>query len=144
MNVNVTREVVMDLLPLYRSGEASPATRAVVESFLEQDQELAQRIRGPWLENLRRAVPSGLPPELELKAFRRTRRLLVWQRWLIGFGMFFTALALSVQFTFSNGRVEDLHFLARDHPAAFAVCAALGISCWIGHFALRRTLRSTS
>jgi anti-sigma factor RsiW len=144
MNVNVTREFVMDLLPLYLSGEASPATRAVVESFLEQDPEFAQRIRGQWFENLTRAVPSGLPPEVELKAFRRTRRMLGWQRWLIGFGMFFTALALSIQFTFSKGRVENFHFLARDHPGAFAVCAAIGLSCWIGHFALRRTLRSMS
>ncbi len=144
MNVNVTREVVMDLLPVYLAGEASPATRGIVESFLQQDPELAQRIRGQWFENMARAVPALLPPELELKAFRRTRRLLSWQRWLIGFGMFFTALTLSIQFTFSNGRVEDFHFLARDHPLAFVVCAAIGISCWIGHFALRRALRSAS
>lgn len=144
MKVDVTREVVMDLLPVYLSGEASPPTRAVVESFLQQDPELARRIRGQWFESMSRAVPAVLPPELELQAFRRTRRLLSWQRWLIGFGMFFTALSLSIQFTFSNGRLEDVHFLARDHPVAFAVCAAVGLICWAGHFALRRTLRSAS
>jgi anti-sigma factor RsiW len=144
MNVDVTREVVMDLLPVYLSGEASPPTRAVVESFLQHDPELAQRIRGQWFENMTRAVPAVLPPELELAAFRRTRRLLSWQRWLIGFGMFFTAFALSIQVTFSDGRLQDFHFLARDHPVAFAVCAAIAVSCWAGHFALRRALRSVS
>jgi anti-sigma factor RsiW len=144
MNVDVTREVVMDLLPVYLSGEASPPTRAVVESFLQQDPELAQRIRGQWFENMTRAVPAVLPPELELAAFRRTRRLLSWQRWLIGFGMFFTAFGLSIQVTFSDGRLQDFHFLARDHPVAFAVCAAIAVSCWAGHFALRRALRSVS
>ncbi|HEU5251246.1 MAG TPA: hypothetical protein VFW15_14760 [Thermoanaerobaculia bacterium] len=144
MNVNVTREVILDLLPVYLSGEASPPTRAVVESFLEQDPDFARRIREQSLENMTRSAPATPPPELELKAFRRTRRMLVWQRWLIGFGMFFTALALSIQFRFSNGRVEDLHFLAQDHPVAFGVCALLAVSCWIANFALRHALRSTA
>ncbi len=43
--MNVTREVILDLLPVYLSGEASPATRALVEEFLQQDAQLAQRIR---------------------------------------------------------------------------------------------------
>ena len=40
--MNVTREVVVDLLPLYVSGEASPATRALVEAWLRDDPELAR------------------------------------------------------------------------------------------------------
>ena len=43
--MNVTREVILDLLPLYLAGEASPATRALVEEYLKQDSELAQRVR---------------------------------------------------------------------------------------------------
>jgi hypothetical protein len=144
MKVNVTRELVMDLLPAYLSGEASPDTRTVVDSFLEQDPQLAERVRIERLDGAKRAMTPTVPPELELKAFRRTRRLLVWQKWSMGFAMFFTALTLSIQFTFSKGRIEDFHFLARDHPVAFAVCAGLGVLCWFGHLALRQTLRSSS
>lgn len=142
--MNVTREVIMDLLPVYLSGEASPDTRALVESFLKQDQELAQRIRGEWLENMAKAVPSSLPPGLELKAFRRTRGRLAWQRWLMGFGMFFTALLPSSQFKFENGRITDFHFLLGDYPAVFAVCAGLGAACWIAYFTIRRRLRTAA
>jgi hypothetical protein len=58
-----TREVILDLLPVYLSGEASPATRALDEEFMKQDAELAQRIRLQWAENFAKIVPSALPPE---------------------------------------------------------------------------------
>ncbi len=141
--MNVTREVVMDLLPVYLSGDASADTRDLVETFLKQDQELAQSIRGRWVENMAKAVPSSLPPELELRAFRRTRGLLNLQRWLMGFGMFFTALLPSSQFTISNGQIADFHFLLHDYPAAFAVSGLLGLTCWIAYFAIRRSLRTS-
>ena len=141
--MNVTREVVMDLLPVYLSGDASADTRDLVETFLKQDQELAQSIRGRWVENMAKAVPSSLPPELELRAFRRTRGLLALQRWLMGFGMFLTALPFSSQFTMSNGQITDSHFLLHDYPAAFVVCGLLGLGCWIAYFAIRRSLRTS-
>jgi anti-sigma factor RsiW len=140
--MNVTREVVLDLLPVYLSGDASPATRSLVEEFLKGDEELAARIRGRWLENLTRAVPSTLPPELELKSFRRARKLLALQRWLMGFAMFFTAFLPSAQFTFSQGRLTDFHFLVRDYPAAFIACAGIAAAFWAGYFAVRRGLRT--
>ena len=37
--MNVTRQVVADLLPIYISGEASGDTRALVEDFFRQDPE---------------------------------------------------------------------------------------------------------
>lgn len=142
--MSVTREVIMDLLPIYLAGEASPDTRALVESFLKEDSELAQGIRGRWVENMVRAVPSSLPPELELKAFRRTRSQLVWQRWLMGFGMFFTAILASSQFTISRGNVTDFHFLVRDYPTLFAVSAILGAACWAAYFVVRRGVRANA
>lgn len=140
--MNVTREVIADLLPIYLAGEASPDTRALVETFLKEDPELAQTIRGRWIENMARAVPSSLPPELELQAFRRTRSVLVRQRWLMGLGMFFTAMLASSQFTVSRGNITDFHFLARDYPTLFAVSAILAAVCWTAYFVLRRGLRA--
>src|SRR5207244_1916981 len=74
--MNVTREVILDLLPVYLAGEASPATPPLVEEFLRQDEELARRIRQQWVESLAAAAPSALPPDLELRSLKRTRRLL--------------------------------------------------------------------
>ena len=78
--MNVTREIILDLLPLYLSGEASPATRSLVEEYMKQDPELAQRIRLQWTENIAKVAPSALPPDLELRSLSRTRRLLGLQR----------------------------------------------------------------
>ena len=140
--MSVTREVILDLIPIYLAGEASPDTRALVESFLKEDQELAKNIRGRWVENMALAVPTSLPPDLELRAFRRARSLLVWQRWLMGFGMFFTAMLASSQLTITRGNITDFHFLARDYPALFGISAILGAASWTAYFVVRRGFRA--
>jgi len=62
--MNVTREVILDLLPVYLAGEASPATRALIEEYMEQDPELAQRIRLQWADNLGKIAPPRFHPIL--------------------------------------------------------------------------------
>ncbi|MGD0214718.1 MAG: hypothetical protein ABSB87_15940 [Terriglobales bacterium] len=141
--MNVTREVILDLLPVYLAGEASPATRALVEEYLKQDTELAERIRVQWRDNLATALPSALPPDLELRSLRRTRSLLGWQKWLFGFAIFFTAMSLSSQFTFEGSHLKDFHFLLRDYPIEFGICIVLGLACWAGYYTIRRRLRTT-
>jgi len=142
--MNVTREVILDLLPVYLSGEASPATRALVEEYMKQDPDLAQRIRVQWADNFAKAVPSALPPDLELRSLRRTRSLLSWQRWLFGLGIAFSALSLSNEFSFEGGHLKEFHFLLRDYPAEFGICVALGLACWIAYFSIRHRLRSST
>jgi predicted anti-sigma-YlaC factor YlaD len=140
--MNVTREVILDLLPVYLSGEASSATRTLVEEYIKQDAELAQQIRLQWADSFAKAVPSALPPDLELRALRRTRSLLIWQRWLFGLGIFFSATSLSNQFSFEGGHLKDFHFLVRDYPAEFGICLLLGLACWIAYFSIRHRLRT--
>ena len=142
--MNVTREVILDLLPVYLSGEASPDTRTLVEEYIRQDAELADRIRILWADNLAKAVPPALPPDLELRSLRRTRSLLGWQRWLFGLGISFSAVSLSNEFSFEDGHLKEFHFLLREYPVEFAICAALGIACWIAYFLIRRRLRPTA
>jgi hypothetical protein len=139
--MNVSREVILDLLPLYLAGEASPATRALIEEYLTQDPELARQIRLQGTGTLGQIAPSALPPDLELRSLRRTRALLGWQKWLFGFGIAFTAIALTSQITFEGFRVKEYHFLVRDFPVPFGTCAVLAIACWTGYYFLRRRLR---
>jgi hypothetical protein len=141
--MNVTREVILDLLPVYLSGEASPATRALVEQYMKQDPELAQRIRLQWAENFAKVAPSALPPDLELRSLSRARRLIGLQRWLFGFGIFFTATLLSNEFSFEDGHLKEFHFLLRDYPVEFGVCLTLGLACWAVYFSIRRRLRTS-
>jgi len=140
--MNVTQEVILDLLPLYLAGEASPATRALVEEYMKQDPELAQRIRRQWAESFEKVVPPALPPDLELRSLRRTRKLLGWQRWLLGFAIGFSSLALSFQISFDDGHFREFHFLLRDFPAELGTLVALGLACWIPYLLIRRRLRT--
>ena len=142
--MNVTREVIIDLLPLYLAGEASPDTRALVEEYLEQDPELATRVRERRADGFAGATLTELPPELELKSLRRTRRLLGWQRWLFGFAIGFTAVSLTSRLSIEGGRLKGFHFLIRDFPLQFGICAALAAACWIAYFITRRRLRTSA
>jgi len=142
--MEVTRDVILDLLPVYLMGEASPATRALVEDYLARDPELAARVRANDLGALE-VAGAGLPaplPELELRAFERTRRVIFWMRWLCALACVFTAASLSCHFSFdSRGRLTDAGFLLGNYPLALALCMAAAAGCWIAYFALRRTVR---
>jgi len=140
--MNVTREVILDLLPVYLSGEASPATRTLVEEHIKQDAELAQRIRLLLADDLSKSLPPALPPEVELRSLRRTRRLLSWQRWVFGLGITFSALSLSNQSSFEGGHLKEFHFLLHSYPIVFGLCIVLGLACWIAYFSIRRHLRT--
>jgi hypothetical protein len=138
--MNVTREVIIDLLPLYLAGEASPDTHALVEEYLAQDSELAARVRERRADGFDETARADIPPELELKSLRRTRRLLGWQRWLFGFAIGFSAVSLTSQLSLEDGRVKNFHLLIRDYPLPFGVCAALAVLCWVAYFLTRRRL----
>jgi predicted anti-sigma-YlaC factor YlaD len=135
--MNIPKEVIQDLLPVYLAGEASPATRAWIEQQLVQDLELAGQLRQQMAENIVSAPPPLPPPELELIALRRTRRMMTLLRWLFGLGMAFTAIALALEITF---RPFTLRLLLLDNPAQLGPCLAVGVACWVAYFLLRSRL----
>lgn len=140
--MEVTRDVILDLLPVYLMGEASPATRALVEQYLATDPELAARVRADATAVLQRVattVPS-LAPDLELRSVARTRRVFVWMRWLFALGSLFTAVGLSVRFSIERGNVTDVGLALAGQPLLLALCLSAGAGCWFAYFALRRTL----
>ena len=136
--VDVPREVLLDLLPVYASGEASAATRALMEAHLAKDADLARRLHEA------RALPrlaAVLPPELELRALRRTRGALALQRWLFGFAIMFTALTLTTEIGFHDHRITKFRLLIFDYPRELGACLALGLAFWIAYHALRGRMR---
>ena len=139
--MKITREVIVDLLPVYVSGEASPATRTLVEEYLSQDPELMEQVLRLKSEDPLNFPEVTVPPELAMRSLRRTKTLLAWQRWLFGPGLFFTLFSLSFETNVSGGRIREFHFLLRDSPL-FASFLAIGICCWIAYFVVRRRLSS--
>lgn len=138
--MSIPKEVILDLLPVYLAGEASPATRAWLEQYLADDPELADRVRRQFTGGIEQGSAPALPPELELRALGRTRRMMALLRWLFGIGMGFSAVALSFQFSSSPFRFR---LLLLDYPGQLGACLAAGGVCWTAYFLLRRRLRTT-
>jgi hypothetical protein len=137
--MNVTRDVISDLWPVYEAGEASADTRALVDAFLRQDPEFAPLLHGRGEEVLlSRGVPK-LPPDREAKALRRTKRLLHGWDWLL-----FVAILFSC---FAFGRiVADTSWDVS--PVNFIVVASMAGAFWIAFFTrliwVRKTVYRTS
>ena len=74
--MEVTRNVVLDLLPLYLADEASADSRLLVESFLDADPELAEMAKRSEITELPDDIPISLTKEDKLEAFREAKRLM--------------------------------------------------------------------
>ena len=142
--MNITRDVVADLLPAYLAGEASADTRALVEEFARQDAEFARLLAAQRAElalgaQALRAPAAGLPPDHELRTLERTRRMAARLRWLMALALAFTAFPLS--FVFQGGRLTFL--LVRDVPVLALACWVSAATFWLLFLSTRRRLRGS-
>lgn len=134
--MNVTREIVKDLLPLYVSGEASPDSSRLVATYLRDDKELAalaEALKAGTAATLTRAPAA----DAELRALDRTKALLSRRTWLLAFALFFTGLPFS--FVADSSGLKFL--LLRDAPAAGSASLAVAVALWIVYAVTVRRLR---
>jgi anti-sigma factor RsiW len=141
--MKVTQDVIMDLLPVYLSGEASPDTQDLMEEFLRQNPELSSLVEAQKREYGRQhellgpvAAPSA---DHELQTLARTRLLMQRQKWSLALALTLTAFPFS--FVFSGSHVTFM--IVRDQPllAAASWCGAAIL--WIQYLITRRRLRVT-
>ena len=125
--MNITRNVVKDLVTVYLAGEASADTRALVEDWLRSDPDLAAQVdRARGLELPVVALPA---PTVEKRAFDRTRRRLRGRAIVLGAAIYFSTLPLSVTFGSDGFRgllLQD--WLSR--TLALAIASALWVVYW--------------
>jgi hypothetical protein len=102
--MNVTRQVVTDLLPVYLSGEASADTRVLVEDYFRQDPEFERIARSAAtpLETLRAAAPIAGSPERKKRDLESVFLGLRRRKWLFGVALFLTLSPLSFEFNSGN------------------------------------------
>jgi len=132
--MNISREVVKDLIVVYLSGEASPDTRALVESYLKTDPELARDVeaaRGGPLE-----LPAIPAPTAEKLALDATRQQIKNRTATLAVATLFTVLPLT--FAFSGNTVT--FFLIRDAPVIGVAWWATAAVMWFWHLKIRRRL----
>jgi hypothetical protein len=68
-----TRNVILDLLPLYLANEASEDTQTLVKEHLDQDPDLAQLAR-QWNDNLPEPPPAPVNPDAQAVAYTEAKR----------------------------------------------------------------------
>jgi hypothetical protein len=76
--MDITRNVILDLLPLYLADEVSEDTRALIEKYIETDPELAEITQKKAALSLKEGIPVPLTKEDKMKAYERAR----WMKFL--------------------------------------------------------------
>ena len=74
--MEITKNVILDLLPLYLADEVSEDTRTLVENYLDTDKELADLAKQSAAVELPGDVPVSLTEEDKMKTYKKTRWLL--------------------------------------------------------------------
>ena len=117
--MTISRDVLLDLLPLYLAGEAREGTRALVERHLKTDTELG-RIAERMKANPPIDVPCVEVPDSEMKAFARMKHLM-FQR-----NVFLMLAVVSTAFF-----AVAMGFLLDSHPTAGPISFLLTVIFWI-------------
>jgi anti-sigma factor RsiW len=120
--MNISPDVIIDLWPLYVAGEASAATRALVDEFLAQNPEFASRLRDDDASKLLTPAPLSLEPDHELKTFVQTRQALYKRQWPLFFAILFSCSAFGRIISDTSWDVS---------PRNFAITAAIAVGFWI-------------
>ena len=83
MNADITRDVVSDLWPLVRSGDASGDSRSLVDEFLAGDAEFARQLREA--DTAAHAMPAfRLSPDAERRLLDDARQRARTKLFMLG------------------------------------------------------------
>ncbi len=128
--MNVTRDVILDVWPLYEANEVSADTRALVDGFLAKDAEfsrLLQRADAATRRTLGAGAPDGRPADPAKTMIAGVRGRLARQRWLTGAAVFASLVPLSV-----GNLGGGPQMVIRDFPALWlAIPVAVGLWIWL-------------
>lgn len=120
MQVNITREVILDLVPVYLAGDASSDTKKIVEEFAATDTQVASILSVGELEL---QSQTHQLPDLEMETLKHTRRRVSRQAWnkalaivstilIASLGWFATFLAIIfwVFYFINRDKLKDMLF----------------------------------
>lgn len=123
--MNVTRDVISDLWPIYEAGEATPDTRTLVDAFLAREPDFAAALRARLIFP---AVQVPVSPDDETRALCRTRDLVRGRSWL---RVVRTVAAVMTAFAVMHV-VEDTNWTTS--PRLFIADALIAAVLWTTYF----------
>jgi len=139
--VEITKDIILDLLPLYFSGEASKDTVVLVEKFFAGHPEFAAEAQKLKTNLFPNEIPVTLTQEDEMKALRKTRSLIRQRSIFRAIAIFFSLLPFSFVASSERGLIM---WVIRDYSGAAIVFGSIALICWIGFFVVRQRLSVTA
>ena len=133
--MQITRDVVNDLLPMYLAGEASADTKALVEEFCVSDGEFARLVESTRSTEISKQ-PVSFKADQEKQTLKRLKRLIKMQTWFLAGAILFTLVPLSIRI--ENGSISFLILGSTTWLAAVYWLIAAGF--WLGYVLTRRQL----
>lgn len=128
--MNVTRDVLADLLPVYFSGEASEDTKRLLENYFRENpdfERIARKAATP-LEMLRGVPPVAPDEEKEKCDLQWTREELFRRRLMFGLALVFTVAPLIP--VYSEGHL--VWTTIRTAPWSAISCWGFAALFWVG------------
>jgi hypothetical protein len=138
--MTISRNVILDLLPLYMAGEASEDTRALLEQYLRDNPGFAATVRerADKTTALLASIDSPAPPPNHEKVtLERVRRFNRHRTQLLAFCIVGTLMPFA--FAFEDNSVRWM--MLRDSPTQAAFFWMAALVCWIAYAAMGRRLR---
>jgi len=99
----ITRNVILDLMPLYLAGEASRDTKELVEEYLEIDKELAEMAKQSTTFDLPKDVPVPLEKDQALQLYIEAKRQMTIRMAIIGVFIVIVLLFMGAMIVFLTG-----------------------------------------
>ena len=100
----ITRNIILDLLPLYLAGESSQDTRELVEEYLKNDKELAKMAKESTTFNLPEDVPVPLEKDQALQLYIEAKRQMTIRMAIIGVFLITVVLVFGAMMIFLTAR----------------------------------------
>ena len=121
--MQITQEIIQDLLPLYLAEEVSMETKAMIEGYLDTDIKMAKMVEQAKLVPQTAQFPEPVDMDDEMKTFRKAQRKMFQEHW---FAQYYVFLGLSIFFTL----IWLLVIFIDVGRMGFPTFAVAGI-CWI-------------
>lgn len=143
----VTRDVILDLLPLYLADEVSEPTRQLVVYHLENDPKLAKLVQQTAdsahalhlpAERVKDLLKQPTEKEIEMQSFEKTKRFMFQQSFFMALAVFTSLLLIAFRFD-SAGHVA---WLWQDSPAIAWPMLIVAAVFWAAYFYAAHKVRN--
>ena len=134
--MEITKDVIADLLTIYNSRECSADTKRLVEEFLSANPDFERRVN-TYSKNISKVpLTRKLEKSDEMKSLKKAKRLLRIHSSIMALAIFFSLAPFS--FVNADGKT---HWMLLEDPLAACIYGAIGIGLWITYFIVRQRKR---